>query len=209
VRYLTSLLDREITMAQLRADKVVQSASFLKSGPAVTVFPVTVEQGERIVQHVYLWNRGTRTTWRDLRLSNETAASIRQNERVTERSSPEGRKRLALHQRAERDPRLAENKKRASLQRTGALGCEVCGFEFGIMYGELGRDFIEVHHRIPLSLKRRPSVTKLEDLATVCSNCHRMLHRGDPPPDITELRRIVKRSNHWELLQLILEQSAS
>ena len=44
-------------------------------------------------------------------------------------------------------------------------------------FGQIGNGFIECHHKIPLSKYVKNNVTKLEDLALVCSNCHRMLHK--------------------------------
>jgi hypothetical protein len=57
------------------------------------------------------------------------------------------------------------------------LKCEVCNFNFGIAYGAHGEGFIEMHHLKPISSGERR--TSIEDLRPVCSNCHRMLHKGD------------------------------
>jgi 5-methylcytosine-specific restriction protein A len=54
----------------------------------------------------------------------------------------------------------------------------ICGFDFAIKYGDLGAGFIEAHHILPLAAG--PATTRLPDLALVCSNCHRMLHRAKP-----------------------------
>ena len=69
----------------------------------------------------------------------------------------------------------------------GRLFCQVCGFDFGRTYGE--PDFIEVHHLIPLKDLKEGQKTKLSDLAMVCPNCHRMLHRGSPWPTIEQLKQ--------------------
>lgn len=61
----------------------------------------------------------------------------------------------------------------------GRLECEVCGFDFATRYGDLGTGFIEAHHILPLAAAG-PATTRLADLALVCSNCHRMLHRAKP-----------------------------
>jgi len=55
----------------------------------------------------------------------------------------------------------------------------------------LGEDFIECHHTRPLSelLKERP--TRIGEIALVCSNCHRMLHRRRPWLGIHELSAII------------------
>jgi 5-methylcytosine-specific restriction protein A len=53
----------------------------------------------------------------------------------------------------------------------------VCGFDFAGVYGPRGSNFCEVHHLKPLSDVHSEVETRLQDLAIVCSNCHRMLHR--------------------------------
>jgi 5-methylcytosine-specific restriction protein A len=45
------------------------------------------------------------------------------------------------------------------------------------MYGELGEGFAECHHRTPLGELTGKTRTRLADLAIVCANCHRILHR--------------------------------
>lgn len=57
--------------------------------------------------------------------------------------------------------------------------CCVCGMNFADFYGEDGLGFIEVHHLNPINEGSRE--TKLEDLVSVCSNCHSMLHKKTPP----------------------------
>ena len=90
---------------------------------------------------------------------------------------PEGGKRLVLHWKIERSPELARRKKENVQRELGCLACECCGFDFASFYGPAGEGFIEVHHRRPLHTLTEVTVTTLEDLAVVCSNCHRMLHR--------------------------------
>jgi 5-methylcytosine-specific restriction protein A len=87
----------------------------------------------------------------------------------------EGRVLYRVHKTRER--KKSEEKKRAVLKATGRLACEACGFDFLAIYGERGRGFAECHHILPLSNGTR--TTYLRDLAIVCANCHRMLHRGD------------------------------
>lgn len=75
--------------------------------------------------------------------------------------------------RYERDP---INRKRA-IEFHG-LSCKVCGFHFEEVYGERGKDFIEVHHVKPLStLEKEAAIDPERDLVPVCANCHRMIHR--------------------------------
>ncbi len=44
----------------------------------------------------------------------------------------------------------------------------------------IGSDFIEGHHTVPISELKGEVKTKVKDVALVCSNCHRMLHRRRP-----------------------------
>jgi 5-methylcytosine-specific restriction protein A len=89
----------------------------------------------------------------------------------------EGRVLTRLHKRRERNRAAVSKKKTRVLQEAGKLDCEVCGFDFVAHYGELGKGFAECHHIAPLaSLPKKKSV-RLADLAIVCANCHRMLHR--------------------------------
>lgn len=56
--------------------------------------------------------------------------------------------------------------------------CMACGFDFEERYGRHGAGFIEVHHLRPVSkLKRKTKIDPKTDMAVVCSNCHRMIHR--------------------------------
>lgn len=70
--------------------------------------------------------------------------------------------------------------------------CSVCGFDFEQTYGEIGKDFIEVHHAKMVSdMGENYCVDILNDLFPVCPNCHAMLHRKYPPYTIDEMKEIV------------------
>lgn len=104
---------------------------------------------------------------------------------------PEGRLLTQLHKRRERNPVAAFKKKKKILTATGSLACEVCDFDFHLSYGILGYGFVECHHRKPLSELTGSKTTKLEDLAIVCANCHRMLHRARPWKTVNELKMLI------------------
>jgi 5-methylcytosine-specific restriction protein A len=101
---------------------------------------------------------------------------------------PEGRLLLALHKRRERNRKLVDEKKAATYNATGRLACEACDLDFSERYGEIGVGFIECHHIIPLAEIANPRATRLRDVALVCSNCHRMIHRPRPWLTVDELR---------------------
>ena len=62
------------------------------------------------------------------------------------------------------------------------------------MYGDIGHNFIEVHHRIEVSSHEgnRYKIDPIKDLIPVCSNCHSMLHRVKPALKIKQLQSYLK-----------------
>tara|TARA_Y100001934_G_scaffold188262_1_gene222085 strand:- start:3928 stop:4629 length:702 start_codon:yes stop_codon:yes gene_type:complete len=104
----------------------------------------------------------------------------------------EGKILYRLHRRRERNPSKSKEKKRKAFAENGRLVCEVCSFDFVSVYGQHGEGFIECHHKVPISEPNRGK-TKLSDLALVCANCHRMLHRGKPWPTVEELKNLMAR----------------
>ncbi len=70
--------------------------------------------------------------------------------------------------------------------------CSVCDFNFKDIYGNLGENFIHVHHLIPLSkIKEEYKINPIKDLKPVCPNCHAMLHRKKETLSIKELKKII------------------
>jgi ribosomal protein L44E len=116
------------------------------------------------------------------------------------REFQEGRRKLIRHVRMEktRNPQLIRDAKKYFKKRNGRLHCEVCGFDFGRKYGSRGRDYIEAHHKIPLSELEENVTLTVNDVAMVCSNCHRMLHR---PPwiSIEELSVVITKPSQAPL----------
>jgi 5-methylcytosine-specific restriction protein A len=70
----------------------------------------------------------------------------------------------------------------------GDLSCDACGFSFYKKYGARGAGYIEAHHTKPISELNGRVKTSADDIALVCSNCHRMLHRIRPWLSIEGLR---------------------
>lgn len=100
---------------------------------------------------------------------------------------PEGAVSQVLVNRYERDPR----NRKAAIALHGKI-CMACGFNFREIYGELGDDYIVVHHLTPVSaIGEDYIVDPAKDLVTICANCHAMVHRRNPPLTIDELKRIL------------------
>lgn len=106
---------------------------------------------------------------------------------------PEGKEVYRRHKARERNSALSRLAKEKRLLNTGDLSCDVCKFSFAQKYGPRGKGFIEAHHTIPVSKLRSNTKTKIKDIALVCSNCHRMLHRRRPWLTMAELRSLLKK----------------
>lgn len=105
---------------------------------------------------------------------------------------------LKLHKRRERDRKLVKAKLE-SARAVGQLSCEVCSFDFKSAYGALGEGYIEVHHLNPVHLLKPGMKTRLDDLALLCANCHRMAHRRSTTVPLQELKAAYK-GNHGGLV---------
>ncbi len=120
--------------------------------------------------------RGIRHISKDASLSQEIL-KIEDDEISGVDSVREGQVLYKLHKVRERDKKITAAKKKRVLKEKGELKCEACGFDFEKAYGELGKGYIECHHLVPLSNFESGKDTKLEDLALLCANCHRMIHK--------------------------------
>lgn len=104
-------------------------------------------------------------------------------------SDSEGRKYNVISTEYERSPR-----NRAECIRIHGYTCMICGFNFEQKYGEIGKEYIQIHHIVPLSEKSAEIlVDPKKDLIPVCCNCHAMLHRSKPALLPSELRKIYRR----------------
>ena len=103
----------------------------------------------------------------------------------------EGKTVLKTHLSKERNRTLIKVAKEEFIKNHGKLYCEVCGFDFEEVYGDLGKDYIECHHLLPVSQISDDHQTKISDLAMVCSNCHSMIHRKRPWLNRDNIRKLV------------------
>lgn len=96
----------------------------------------------------------------------------------------EGQRRLVLHLQRERKRSIVDKKKK----QAATLDCEVCGFSSSCTYGGTAEKYCEVHHLIPLHKVEGTTKTRMEDLAILCANCHRVVHLRNPPHELDEIR---------------------
>jgi 5-methylcytosine-specific restriction protein A len=118
-----------------------------------------------------LWNLFKPYFTNDLKENQKDYQNFFNDELNRDFESKEGKELFRQHRIRERDSSLTYEKKTAALKNAN-LKCEVCSFSFQDTFDQ---DYIECHHKIPIYKGER--ITRLEDLALVCSNCHRMLHR--------------------------------
>lgn len=84
----------------------------------------------------------------------------------------EGGKRVFISVKRERNPLL-----RKDALAIHGYDCMACGFNFEEHYGEIGKNFIEVHHVVSLAKAGKTETNPETDLVVLCANCHRMVHR--------------------------------
>lgn len=100
-----------------------------------------------------------------------------------------------VHRSRERNSSVVRKNRSQVMNSTGRLACEVGGFDFAETYGSLGEGFAECHQTKPLATLEPGEKTRLSDLAIVCANCHRMLHR-DGLSALVGLKRVIRDGSH-------------
>ncbi len=103
----------------------------------------------------------------------------------------EERRRYVLHRTIERNGKASQAAKKA-------LGyvCQACNFDFEKWYGAHGEHYIEAHHIVPLSdlpIDEVVTIDPSKDMAVLCANCHRMIHRQSTPNSIEEFSAIIEK----------------
>lgn len=74
--------------------------------------------------------------------------------------------------------------------------CKICDFDFEKKYGDIGREYIHVHHVIPISkIKKEYMINPITDLIPICANCHAMIHRKKEALTIDELKKIIETNS--------------
>ncbi len=109
---------------------------------------------------------------------------------------PEGKIVERTHKARERNSQVISLAKEKFKKHNGRLFCQVCGFDFEKVYGDIGKDFIEGHHTIAVSEMTPEHKTKVEDIAMLCANCHRMVHKKRPWLTMNDIDRLIKNKKN-------------
>jgi 5-methylcytosine-specific restriction enzyme A len=88
----------------------------------------------------------------------------------------EGRVITQLHKRRERDRKLRD-RLLAARRKIGKLTCDMCRAHSKADDPILEDATFEAHHVLPIAMAMERT-TRLADLALLCANCHRLLHRA-------------------------------
>lgn len=86
--------------------------------------------------------------------------------------------------------------RKACIRHHGTV-CKGCGFDFEKTYGDLGKDFIHVHHITPLkTIAESYKIEPVTDLVPLCPNCHAMVYIGNEsrPLSVDELRQLIEEA---------------
>jgi hypothetical protein len=105
----------------------------------------------------------------------------------------EGKRTEVYGTKYERDPKLRREFLKTQKK---PYTCEACGMDFESVYGNIGKDMIEVHHKTPLSVNGEEQVVypSSEYLACLCANCHRIIHKKTGAiMTVEELKTMIDR----------------
>lgn len=126
----------------------------------------------------------------------EIEVPTEQDDEENEKQRMEGRMTEAKVLRRQRN-RYARQK---CLEDSGYT-CYVCGFNFEKVYGDIGKNFLEVHHTKPLATYDDEHPIPQSELCALCSNCHSMVHRKKEVMDVDELKRMFEERNQVPALK--------
>lgn len=131
-----------------------------------------------------------------LELSNEISELANEQQIYVDLNNPSNEKLLEGIQKTitatvyERNP-----KARAECLKHWKYSCIICGFNFEKVYGDLGKNYIHVHHVNQISsIKKEYQVDPIKDLRPVCPNCHSMIHRNKESLTIEELKNLLTKN---------------
>lgn len=78
----------------------------------------------------------------------------------------------------------------------GIVRCSTCKFSFDEYYGPTARNYIEIHHIKPIFMYESDDISRtiseaMDNLAPLCANCHRFIHRHSPVITPTEVKVLI------------------
>lgn len=78
-------------------------------------------------------------------------------------------------------------------KNNGRLKCEICGFDFGKVYGDKFVEKIHIHHLVEIStIGEEYEIDAIKDLIPICPNCHMVAHSRKPAYTPDEIKQMIK-----------------
>jgi len=96
---------------------------------------------------------------------------------IDEMEFVEGMSATQMHKRRERNSKIRSAVIANRMNKSGVLSCEICELNVIGMEEKLADSVFEAHHIVPLSSAQGKVATRIKDMALLCANCHRLLHR--------------------------------
>lgn len=79
------------------------------------------------------------------------------------------------------------------------LSCIICGFNFEKVFGQIGKDFIHVHHLQQIAtVGKTHEIDPIKNLRPVCPNCHSIIHKRKTPFTIDEMIEILNQNKNGQ-----------
>lgn len=174
------LFDKPISAVQFRTIDATfsgfsQSARKMAPGLLPAIFSLIEDNGKRVLQPI------------------EAYFSLPDEIEEHENLLTEGVKKQVVVNAYERNPKArAQCIRHYKRQHGGRVVCEICGFDFGKVYGEEFKDKIHIHHIVELaSIGEEYEVNPVSDLIPICPNCHLVAHSKTPAFTPDELRDLL------------------
>ena len=85
-------------------------------------------------------------------------------------------------------------KDKAQIKETLGYDCMACGMNMANTYGEYGKNYIELHHKIPYANMEENDTRTLSisDFVVLCPNCHSIIHRLNDAGDVELLKTVIR-----------------
>lgn len=75
--------------------------------------------------------------------------------------------------------------------------CVICDFNFEKTFGEVGKNFIHVHHLTQVAtIGKTYEIDPIKDLRPVCPNCHSIIHRQKTPMSIEYVKQLIEENTN-------------
>jgi len=97
----------------------------------------------------------------------------------------EGEKYLSEAKRISRNAEIVKSRKHKD-----NYACQACGYKL-----KIGKTYIiDCHHLESISQSNGHAITSIDDLVSLCPNCHRIAHSSTPPLDVKEIKEMLTSS---------------